>query len=228
VSDHSAYLAFAQAHPRLFENPTEQGITILLNEADIRAVEDEMERRLAAEGLPAEWAQVGIAYQDQYVFLLRDAVRFPDGSLGTYIRFVDPDDSAPGVVVLPVYQGQVLLVHHYRHAPRQWSLELPRGFGIPGLTPEETARRELEEEIGAAVARLIPLGQTRPDTGMMADCVELFYAEITSYGSPDRHEGIDEIRAVSVAEFERLMRENAITCGFTLAAYARAHLRGLL
>jgi hypothetical protein len=63
---------------------------------------------------------------------------------------------------------------------------------------------------------------------MVSDCVEMFYVEIESCGRPDAGEGIDEIRLVSVAEFERLLRDNESTCGFTLAAYAPAKLLGLL
>ncbi len=222
------YLQFAQDHPSLFENPSGDIITILLTRDKIQQVEEQMTQRLAAKSLPPEWAEVGIVYQDQYVFLLRDAVRFPDGSLGTYIRFVDPNEHVPGVVMLPVYQGQVILVHHFRHAPRGWFLELPRGFGIEGISTEECVRQELEEEIGATASRIVSLGQTRPDTGMVSDCVEMFYVEIESYGGPEAQEGIDEIRLVSVEEFERLLRDNEITCGFTLAAYARAKLHGLL
>lgn len=222
------YLAFAEVHPSLFENPSGEIIRILLERDKIQAVEEQMAQRLAAQSLPREWAQVGIVYQDQYIFLLRDAVRFPDGSLGTYIRIVDPDERIPGVVILPVYRGQVILVRHFRHAPRGWFLELPRGFGIEGLSAEECARQELAEEIGATASCIVSLGQTRPDTGLATDCVEMFYVEVESYGQPERQEGIDEIRLVSVGEFERLLRENEITCGFTLAAYARAKLRGLL
>src|SRR5260221_14627220 len=96
------YLAFAKAHPGLFVNSPHGGITILLDEDEIRAAESHEARRLEAQGLPAEWAQVGIAYRDQYVLLLRDAVRFPDGSLGTCIRSVVDDERPPGVVVLPL------------------------------------------------------------------------------------------------------------------------------
>ncbi|HEX9037429.1 MAG TPA: NUDIX hydrolase [Ktedonobacterales bacterium] len=228
MNDHTEYLAFAEKHPKLFQNHPDPSITILLDEDQINAVEASAAEKLAAHGLSAEWARVGIAYQDQYVFLLRDAVRFPNGATGTYVRFVDPDDSAPGVVILPVYNHQILLVRHFRHAPRQWFLEIPRGFGASGLSPEENARRELAEEIGGEAKQFISLGQTRPDTGMMADCVELFYADIASYGDPELGEGIDAIRLVAAGEFERMIRDNEITCGFTLAAYARAKARNLL
>jgi ADP-ribose pyrophosphatase len=228
MSDHAQYLEFAQAHPQLFVNPPGPIITILLGEDAIQQVEAQMAAKLAAAELPRAWAQVGIVYQDQYLLVLRDAVRFADGSTGTYFRIIDPDESAPGVVMLPVYQGQVLLIHHFRHAPRGWFLELPRGYGVAGVPTEANLRRELWEELGATATRIVPLGQTHPDTGMIADRVELFYVEVASYSTPQAEEAIDRIQPVSVVEFERLLRDNEITCGFTLAAYARARLRGLI
>src|SRR5262249_137351 len=139
MNDHSEYLAFAREHPQLFSNE-DAAITILLDEQEIKAAEAHVAAELEAKGLPSEWTRVGIMFQAQYVFLLRDAVRFSDGVLGTYSRFVGHDDSTPGVVILPMHQGNVLLTHHYRHSARQWFMELPRGFGASGLTPEENAR----------------------------------------------------------------------------------------
>jgi ADP-ribose pyrophosphatase len=228
VSTLVEYLAFAKAHPALFVNPPEGGITILLDEYEIREVEAQMARWLESKGMPAEWARVGIAYQDQYARILRDAVRFPGGFLGTYIRFVGEEDDPPGVIVLPFYHGQVLLIRHFRHATRTWHIEIPRGFGKKGLSSEENARRELGEEIGATISRLVSLGPMYPDAAASTECDALYFAEVASYGKVEEEEAITEILPTSVVEFERMIRENEITDGFTLAAYARAKAKGLL
>jgi len=228
MSTLAEYLAFARAHPERFVNPPEGGFMILLGRDEIREVEAQMAQKLQAKGLPTEWAQVGIVYQDQYGMILRDAVRFPDGSLGTCIRSVDEDERAPGVVVLPLYQGQVLLIRHFRHGSRTWHLEVPQGFGIPGLTSEESIRLELQEEISATVLRLVSLGQFHPDTSVGANVIELFYADIESYGDVELQEGITELLPTPVAEVERMIRENEIDNVFLLVTYARAKLQGLL
>ena len=67
------------------------------------------------------------------------------------------------MVVLPFYRGQVLLVRHFRHKLRTWDLEIIQGFGMPGLSSEECARRELKEEIEATASRLVSLGRVHPD-----------------------------------------------------------------
>ena len=222
------YLMFAKAHPALFANPPQGGITILLDEHEIQEAQTQMARWLESKGMPVEWARVGIVYQDQYARILRDAVRFPGGFLGTYIRFVGEEDDPPGVVALPFYREQVLLIRHFRHATRTWHTEIPRGFGKKGLSSEENAQRELEEEIGATISRLVSLGPMHPDAAASTECDALFFAEVASYGKVEEEEAITEILPTSVADFERMIRENEITDGFTLAAYARAKAKGLL
>lgn len=220
------YLAFAKAHPALFVNPPGAGFTILLDEAEIREAESQMAQWLRAKGLPTEWAQVGIAFQDQYAMILRDAVRFPNGALGTYTRMVG--DGTPGVIVLPIYRDQVLLIRHFRHATRTWHIEIPRGFGTKGLSSEENARRELKEEIGATISRLVSLGRVYPDTGALSEYNDFFYAEVESYGEIEADEAIVELLPTALSEFERMIRENEMTDGFTLTAYTLAKAQRLL
>jgi len=222
------YLSFAQAHPGLFVNPPQSDITVLLDEDEIHEAETQETRRLEAQGMSAEWAKVGMVYRDQYVLLLRDAVRFSDGSLGTCVRSVDEDEHAPGVVVLPLHQGKMLLIRHFRHEKRDWQLEIPQGFGIPGLSSEESIRLELKEEIDAAISRLVPLGQVHLDTSSGANRVDLFFAELDSYGEVELQEGITELLPISISEVERMIRENELDNLFLLVTYARAKLQGLL
>jgi ADP-ribose pyrophosphatase len=192
MADREAYRALVQARPELFRNPDGAGFAILLGEAEIRQAEQHIAERLQKHGAPEEWAEVGVAFRDQYVLLLRDAVRFTDGSLGTYIRMVSPEDCFPGVVILPVWQGKVLLIRHFRHATRGWHLEIPRGFGVD-RDAEVSARRELTEEIGAADIRLMSLGGIYPDAGADSSQVSMFYAEVGSYCQPEVREALIEL-----------------------------------
>lgn len=227
MSDLAAYFSLVRARPWLFGNPPGASFEIMLEEPDIRRAEEHMAGQLKACGAPAEWAEVGVAFQDQYVTIVRDAVRFADGSLGTYIRGIPPEDGFVGVVALPVWRGQVLLIRHFRHATRSWQLELPRGFGM-AADPQESARGELTEEIGAKEIQLTALGESYPDSGLAASRVAFFYAEIGAFGQPERDEGIAEILPTPLADFERMIRDGELHDGFLLTAYGLAKARSLI
>jgi ADP-ribose pyrophosphatase len=225
MNNRDNYFALVKAHPELFRNPPGAGFEILLDEPGISQAEQRMAEQLQAAGAPAEWARVGVAFRDQYGLILRDAVRYADGSVGTYIRMIAPP--FPGVVILPIWQDQVLLIRHFRHATRSWHLEIPRGFGTDADT-RKSAGRELTEEIGATGIRLTELGDMYPDTGISDSRVALFHAEVSSYGKPDALEAITDVLPTPVSEFERMIADNELSDGYVLAAYARAKAKNLL
>ena len=228
------YFAFVKAHPALFYNPPVGGFTILLDEKDIRQAEAEMAQKLQARGMPAAWATVGIVFEDRYGFILRDAVRFPGGMLGTYIRFISRSPGTVGIVVLPVYQGQVVVLRRFRHATRAWHLEIPFGTatsstaGETGTVLEKHVREVLMRDIAAIPSRIIALGSIDAGPGIAADGGELFYAELESYGQVNANEGISELVSLPLSQFEGMIRDNHITDSFTIAAFIRAKVRNLL
>ena len=222
------YLELADQHPDWFVNPPNAAFAIVLDEEEISQTEERQARRLTAAGLSADFARVGVVYEDQYLLLLRDAVRFLDGARGTYIRFAEDLNTPGGVAVLPVYEGKILLIRHFRHATRDWHLEIPSGGCQPGSTSEQDARRELEEEIGGVARRLVSLGAFHGDVGMGGGTMALFYAELERYGATETIEGITDIVPVTPAEFGALIREGRMTTAMPIAAFTYARAHGLL
>jgi ADP-ribose pyrophosphatase len=102
----------------LFAIPPGAMVTILLDEAEIDEVKAQLQRKLLGWGAPEEhareWSQVGIAFRARHLLLLGDAVRFPDGSPGTYMRFVDGETACQASPIPPIHQGQALLSGHFR------------------------------------------------------------------------------------------------------------------
>jgi ADP-ribose pyrophosphatase len=225
----SLYEDLRATAPELFANPPGAHQQILVDPAEVAAAEREHAERLAGWGMPAFMAETGVTHADPHLMVLRDAVRTPDGRAAGYTRVVAAGNAA-GVVVLPRRGDDVLLVRHFRHSIRGWQLELPRGFGNPGSDPAGDARRELGEELGVEAVALHDLGLLYPDTGVLATAVRLFYATVSADARPvgEAGEGIDEVRAVSPAELAAMIRDETITDGFTIAAWSRAVLRGLL
>jgi len=228
VSRLKDYFAFVNTQPALFVNPPGTSFSILLDENEIQLVETEVGQRLEAQGLPSEWAEVGIVYRDQYVCIFRDAVRHADGSFNIYTRYVGEADGAPGVFVLPLYSGHILLIRHFRHQTRTWHLEIPGGFRMRDMSSEENARQELNEEIQATISRLLPLGHVHLDLQSSSDCVKIFFADVASYGEVEVYEGISEVLQVAVPEFEEMIRKNEVTHMPAIVAYIRAKLQGLI
>jgi ADP-ribose pyrophosphatase len=224
----SMYASLLESFPELFVNPPGASFEILTEPGDVAAAEEARTAELAGHGMPSYMAETGVVYADPYFIVVRDAVRLSSGTLGTYARMISPGN-ASGVVILPVLGERIVLVRHFRHATRSWHLEVPRGFGLPGSDPSDDARRELQEEIGVTAAGLHDLGVVYPDTGAAGTAVRLFFAEVIDPPSAaDPDEGIDAIRTVSSAELGQMIGDGTITDGFTITAYTRAVLRGLL
>ena len=81
------------------------------------------------------------------------------------------------VAALPVLaDGRVVLVRQYRYAVDAFVWELPAGRRDPGETPEEGARRELEEEVGFRAGTLEPLLVFWTTPGFCDEVMHLFRA----------------------------------------------------
>lgn len=221
------YNELRQRWPELFANPHDSGYTILFEPSLVSAAEAEEEARLTLRSMPASWGRTGVVYEDPYMLVVRDAVRRPDGSLGTYVRTV-PASGWAGAAILPLINGKAVLLRHFRHATRAWHLEIPRGFGDPGLNGADQARQELREEIGADADNLVSLGFFHSNTGAASDKVELFLAEIHGLGEPQTSEGISRIETLPSDQVAELIGSGGISDSFTIGAFTRAWLRNLL
>ena len=218
------YFSLREEMPQLFSCAGEGGIDILTDPADIAAAQMAARRARESRGLDTSDLRVGLLARDPHMLVLRDAVRFPDGSLGLYNRIVEFE----GVAILPLMENRPVLLRIFRHALRDWSLEFPRGGCERGEMPEMTARRELKEEIGANILELIPLGRFSPGASTLSFQAHFFAARVDRIGTPDRADGIADIRVVQVVEIEELMRTSRIIDGFTLSLFLRARLTGLI
>jgi ADP-ribose diphosphatase len=218
------YLSLMRERPELFANAAGDGIEILTSRDAIAAAQKSAGSTRSRQGLDASDLRVGVIASDPYMLILRDAVRFPDGSLGLYNRIVE----IHSVAALPLLNGVPVLVRIFRHGLRDWWLEFPRGGCDVGEAPEAAVRRELREEIGAEVRDLVPLGEFTPGGSSLSIRAQLYAAHIDAIGSPDRGDGIASIEVLAAAEVERLIRASRIIDGFTLATFLRARLAGVV
>lgn len=218
------YRDLVQARPALFTNPPGDIYQIQHDPSLVRRAQEEAQQLRIRNNMPSDDIRVGVLASDPYLTVLREAVRFPDGTYGLYNRLLVPS----GVAMLPVIDGKIVLLHRFRHGTRAWHLEIPRGCADGGADFEIDARRELAEEIGATGIDLLDLGRLHSSTGCLDESYHLYLARIASFGVADIHEAIGELRLVTIDEAESLIADGELTDGPTLACFLRARLRGYL
>ena len=117
-------------------------------------------------------------------------------------RFTAPDGTGferqvvhhPGAVsVVPLLDdGTVRLVRQYRAAIDAELLEIPAGKrDVAGEPADETARRELVEEVGLAAGRLVPLAEFVNSPGFCDEHSTVFLATDLREVAHDR-QGVEE------------------------------------
>ena len=111
-------------------------------------------------------------YAGKLISVARDTVR--EGEV-TYVREVVGHPGGAGIVAY-FADGTTALVRQYRHPARGYVLEIPAGKLDPGERPEQTAARELEEELGVVAARLEPLSAFYTTPGFCAEKLWVFLA----------------------------------------------------
>lgn len=95
-------------------------------------------------------------YQGTLFSFDSEDVTLPNGSRTELAMVRHPGSTA---VVALFDDNTVLMERQYRHAVKDYLLEIPAGTMEPGELPLDCARRELEEETGYAAAKFIELSQ---------------------------------------------------------------------
>jgi ADP-ribose pyrophosphatase len=79
--------------------------------------------------------------------------------------------------------GKLIMVSQFRYPTFQnqhgWTLEAIAGMVDPGEKPEETVRRELEEEIGLKIDNLKHISTFYPSPGGSSERIFLYYSEVS-------------------------------------------------
>ena len=163
-----AYLTLLEEYPHLADNS--DGQLEIITDREILYTEQERLYKMADEkSRPRTWYDLGLVAQDQWALVLRDLVRFPNGTYGGYLRKINRNSqlelSGKDVTVLITIDDKFLLMKHYRHDDRAWHWECPRGFGERGISPSENALKEVSEETGLTV---LELKQINPENEQMA------------------------------------------------------------
>lgn len=123
--------------------------------------------------LDEEILRTETVFAGRYVTVDVRTVRLSDGS-ETSREIVSPPN-AVGVLALD-QNGNVHLVRQYRSALERAILEIPAGIIDPGESPEQTGRRECEEETGLIPGRVKRLCRFYHSVGFSTGHIELYLA----------------------------------------------------
>ena len=125
--------------------------------------------------------------------------------------------------------GRLLLVRQYRHAARDWLVEVPAGRLEEGeLDPLQAARRELEEETGRRAARWSHLASFLAAPGFCSEVLHLYLAEELELAGADALAADDdeEIELVWRSPAEVLARGDADAKTLIAAALLMVRAQG--
>ena len=81
-----------------------------------------------------------------------------------------------GVAMVPVLDGNIILIRQFRISIERELIELPAGRLEPNEDPMSCASRELEEEIGYRAKKLIPIASYFASVGNSNERMYLFLA----------------------------------------------------
>jgi ADP-ribose pyrophosphatase len=130
-------------------------------------------------------------YQGAFLEMVTEEVDLPNGNRVALDLIRHPGASA----IVPFRDPEtILLLRQYRYAAGGTIFEVPAGKLDPGESPEQCARRELEEETGERAGRLDPLGSILTTPGFTDERIHLFAAfDLTPVASAHESDEIIEV-----------------------------------
>lgn len=87
------------------------------------------------------------------------------------------------VLILNLTTNKIILVNQFRYPSHSngqgWLIETIAGMVDAGEPPEESARREVREEIGLNISRMEYISTFYPSPGGSSERIHLFYSEVS-------------------------------------------------
>ena len=169
--------------------------------------------------------RIGVCYESKYKILVVDLLKSADGRLYAYERVL-PAVRGGAVVCVTRHADKYVMIRQYRHALGREQIAFVRGYGEYGVSPEDNAKKEVKEELGADVRFIAHLGKVAPDSGTYGQTVDVFECEIDDWAMKPGYEGITGTCEYSHDELTMAIAGGQIDDGFSLSAFALIAARG--
>jgi ADP-ribose pyrophosphatase len=159
-------------------------------------------------------------FKGRVVDLSIEKVRLPNGNVCELELIRHPGASA----VVAVDENQnVLLVRQYRHATRDYVLEVPAGKLDGDEAPETCALREVEEETGFRAGELVPMGWIWTTPGFTDEKIWLFLAtDLTPAKQDLQHDEVLTVERMPLREALQMALRGDIRDAKSVCALMRA------
>ncbi|MDJ0785523.1 MAG: NUDIX hydrolase [Myxococcota bacterium] len=138
-------------------------------------------------------------------------------------------ESSDWVNVVPVTaEGEIVMVHQWRHGAQALTLEIPGGLVDPGEAPEDAALRELLEETGYRSERAVPIGELNPNPALFTNRVYTYVAPDARRVGPVSNSGHEEtkVELVPMGQVRDRLRRGEIDHALVAAALYWWELQG--
>ena len=150
----------------------------------------------------------------------RDRRRSPrTGAEHSFFVLESPD----WVNVVPLTpEGEVVMIHQFRHGTAEVTLEIPGGMvDASDNDPAESVRRELLDETGYAAEKIIHIGTVHPNPAFLNNQCHTYLALNARWQQPPQFDGAEDIAVelVPLEDVAGLIRNGRITHALVVAAF---------
>jgi len=131
----------------------------------------------------------------------------------------------PGsAAIVPLREdGNVVMIHQYRHPVREFLLEIPAGTIEPGESPLDCARRELMEETGLKAKEFIKLAEIHILPAYSDEKIHVYLAgKFTSMKQRLDQDEILEVVEYPLEEVVNMIDGGVATCALTMLSIQMA------
>lgn len=154
-------------------------------------------------------------FSGKIIKVYRDVVKLPNEKFSEREIVLHGECSG----ILAVNNQKIIFVRQYRYPIKNYSLEIPAGIMEPGESPEDCAKRELQEETGLIPTDLTFMFKMHSSIGFCNELINIYLAKDFTVGrqnfDPDEFITLEEHTLDQAID---LIYQNKITDAKTIAA----------
>jgi ADP-ribose pyrophosphatase len=167
-----------------------------------------------------------VVYKNKWIKITNRKIEFLHKKTSNFYS-IDQKDYV--CILLQTENNLFPMVKQYRHAIGKYTLEFPSGLLDYKETPIDCAKKEVLEETGHKVIKLIKLSTLYPDSGRLSNKVHMFFAK----AKDKKVKEISELEEIKVSyhtkkQIEELIKKNKILHQQHIGLFYSAIIKNLI